>query len=162
MRTEQGSIHDSRAIAAIYAEAFPHSTRFFFRKKKPERLSGLLELTFNLVFLWGRTSNRGQKRPGGQLLGYCLYSTGRTPNRALGPAIATAFRLLFRIGPSEALLLTGNQLLMIFRRAERAPNGGVGGHALFPSPSTPLSNPRALAPRCCAEHCSAYKKRRSY
>ncbi len=53
MRTEQGSIHDSRAIAAIYAEAFPHSTRFFFRKKKPERLSGLLELTFNLVFLWG-------------------------------------------------------------------------------------------------------------
>ncbi len=69
MRTEQGSIHDSRAIAAIYAEAFPHSTRFFFRKKKPERLSGLLELTFNLVFLWGRTSNRGQKRPGGAAFG---------------------------------------------------------------------------------------------
>ncbi len=123
MRTEQGSIHDSRAIAAIYAEAFPHSTRFFFRKKKPERLSGLLELTFNLVFLWGGQAIVA-KNDRGQLLGYCLYSTGRTPNRALGPAIATAFRLLFRIGPREALLLTGNQLLMIFSARRTSPKRG--------------------------------------
>ncbi len=120
MRLEKGTIHNSHSIATIYAKAFPDSVRFFFIKKKPERLLELLELTFNLVFLWGGQAVVA-KDSQGQLLGYCLYSSAHAPHRAYGPSIATALKLLFRLSPREAFRLIRNQLLMFFSARRTTP-----------------------------------------
>ncbi|HHY09163.1 MAG TPA: GNAT family N-acetyltransferase [Firmicutes bacterium] len=109
-----GSVQDARDIALIYKKAFPASIRRFFNEKPRAELWDLLELSFQLVFLWGGRALLAKNNEN-SLLGYCLYakSTGR---RNLPGVLKTAPLILGKIKPAEAGRLTYNQILKFLHK----------------------------------------------
>lgn len=113
MRIVPATMEDAEGIAAVYLEAFPRSTAFYFPRKNPTRLAQAVKCGFQLVLLLGaRALVAVDSR--GRIAGYCIFSCKNAQPRLVKPWLTIILRgvqALFYLSPFELAKLAYGRLL---------------------------------------------------